>query len=139
VHSCHHYALTMEDAICRIKRKCWLHMKQSSLRGPFGICCMMNICILYMYNLYRGYSHGTTIFASSSYGDFYTKLQMNLAFVALLWTAEATFTKSRVNNLHSLHKWSLENLMPVNKPHFNKDLASMFGPELQSVIQLDHT
>jgi hypothetical protein len=32
-----------------------LHMKQASLRMQFGIPCMRSSCVLFMYNLYKGY------------------------------------------------------------------------------------
>jgi hypothetical protein len=50
------------------------HMKQASHRLQVGVRYMSNSCVLFMYNVYKGYSQETVIFATNSVYGFCTKL-----------------------------------------------------------------
>jgi hypothetical protein len=59
------------------------HMKQASLRVNSGIQYMKSSYIPVMYKLYKSYSQGTIIFASSFVNSFYTELHMNQTYCAV--------------------------------------------------------
>jgi hypothetical protein len=46
----------------------------------------------------------------------------------VLWIDEAAFTRSAVNNLQSINECVLENFVPFDALHFNRNLVSVFGP-----------
>jgi hypothetical protein len=48
----------------------------------------------------------------------------------VLWTDEATFTRSGINSLHNLHEWALENCHATQHSSSEQSLASVSGPEL---------
>jgi hypothetical protein len=50
---------------------------ETTLRVQICVQCLRGSCILFMYNLYKGYTQGTTIFVYSCNNSFNIKQQMN--------------------------------------------------------------
>jgi hypothetical protein len=110
------------------------HMEQAFLRMQSGIRCT-KVVVSFHIHLVQRLQPGDNNFISSSVSGLYTKLQRNL-----------TFSASNMDLCNNIHKeWSKNSSQPTwmgtgqsscYNLHFNKDLASTFGPELQTYLKV---
>jgi hypothetical protein len=56
------------------------HLEQAPLREQYGVCYVKIVCILFIYNLCKGYNQGKKSIILSIVDGFYTESWMNPTF-----------------------------------------------------------
>jgi hypothetical protein len=76
------------------------------------------VCILFIYNLCKGYNQGTKSIILSTADGFYTVMDEPDFLNHVPWIDKAGFMRVGVMNLHNLHVWAEENPHPTRSSSF---------------------